>query len=193
MTLSNPDRSLADKVVALGVGESAGTLSNPLWEISGDYGNGLQVAAWQFVRDWRVAGALMEKCWSVEIDKIGCPWWVAAERPKKPQKFCKAKNESLPRAIIEACVEALSSDQPSVHNVHGVAGIWEVTHSEQIIEIERLQREATRSRLDAMKSAARYKRQSDQIDSVLEMFQVWSAFNLAAMWGYRDSDETRQR
>ncbi len=103
------DKELADKIVALlpdfhdwgcrpgQASERYGTLNWHLPKIAHD-----------FVRDWRVVGALMEKCWSVEIDKIGCPWWVAAERAEKPQRFRKAENESLPRAIIEACVEALT-------------------------------------------------------------------------------------
>ncbi len=102
------DKALADKVVALGIGTA---LLNGLYCLGEPSDTVQNLHADVFVREWRVAGALMEKCWSVEIDKIGCPWWVAAERPKKPQKFRKAENESLPRAIIEACAEALDSVQ----------------------------------------------------------------------------------
>ena len=104
------NEELADRVVALGVGEVSRKRLPIIQYRFHEY-----FSAYKFVREWRVAGALMEKCWSVEIDKRGCPWWVAAERPKKPQKFRKAKNESLPRAIIEACVEALDSVQTGLN------------------------------------------------------------------------------
>ena len=63
-----------------------------------------------------------------------------------------------------------------------------MTRAEQIIEIDRIQREVARSRLEALASEARYKFQSDRINTALEMIKVWSAFNIAAMWGYRDPD-----
>lgn len=64
-----------------------------------------------FVRDWRVAGALMEKLplWHIRIlggdvviapnDEWGCPDY---------SQRVDAESDSLPRAIIEACVEALN-------------------------------------------------------------------------------------
>ncbi len=64
-----------------------------------------------------------------------------------------------------------------------------MNQSERIIEIERLHRESTRIQLKASESAARYKRQSERINTVLEMLKVWSAFNIAAMWAYRDPIE----
>ena len=110
------DKELADKIVALGVGDSI--LGWPGRE--GVYMVLLDDAnRWQdievFVRDWRVAGALMEKCATVEIDTIGNPWWVAAyalkldaEGKQLPERYFKAEGELLPRAINEACVEALT-------------------------------------------------------------------------------------
>ena len=73
------------------------------------------------------------------------------------------------------------------HKRHGCDGF--VSSMNRIIEIERLQREATRSRLKAMESEARYKQQSAHINTVVEMMKVWSACNLAVMWGYRDLDQ----
>jgi len=86
------DQELADKVVALGVGEctDSGYYMIPDCGITG-YGEHI------FVRDWRVAGALMEKCpssnylQSVLFDAL----------------YEHDERDSLPRAIIEACVEAL--------------------------------------------------------------------------------------
>jgi len=60
----------------------------------------------EFVRDWRVAGTMMERVDSVYIDALVTKdWQVEALFDCMPYE---AVNESLPRAIIEACVEALS-------------------------------------------------------------------------------------
>ena len=99
------DKELADKAVALGVIKQYGTPPNTLVYWLGGIDLGAVDTA---VRSWLVAGALMEKCPAVEIDTIGNPWWVVALRNVKPEQWFKAKGESLPRAIIEACVEALS-------------------------------------------------------------------------------------
>ena len=109
------DKELADRVVALGVGRHC---KGPIgagygYEIDNSY-----LLVFEFTSDWRVAGALMEKIaagrfrsldmgliskgsdkyevWGFEID-IDCSHY---------EKF-SSMNESLPRAIIEACVEAL--------------------------------------------------------------------------------------
>lgn len=86
------DRELADKVEELGVGNQYGT-------------------SHAFVRDWRVAGALMERC------KYLRQWSQRDDDQHEVHAICKGisnKNqhsyglsESLPRAIIEACVLAL--------------------------------------------------------------------------------------
>ena len=95
------DKELADRVVALGVGQC----QHGKWygyDHSGD-------TAGLFVRDWRVAGALMEKVDAHFIEKLTDVMW--AVRSDKPYGEGKTRewyeNESLPRAIIEACVEAL--------------------------------------------------------------------------------------
>ena len=54
----------------------------------------------QFVRDWRVAGALMEKT----LGEV--PDFIDIANDLRDVLIDGA--ESLPRAIIEACVEALS-------------------------------------------------------------------------------------
>ncbi len=72
-----------------------------------------------FVRDWRVAGALMEKCvdkpdWmEVHIDRKCSSeathrCWIERTHSGIEHETYHARNESLPRAIIEAYVEALT-------------------------------------------------------------------------------------
>ena len=113
------DKELADKVVALGVGRVEGDyyvapqeymnfeealMDEPLIYFS------------QFVRDWRVAGALMEKCrkrgYTIGMAVVGatdievevCEYDAQL---REHNQLGIGQNESLPRAIIEACVEAL--------------------------------------------------------------------------------------
>jgi hypothetical protein len=111
------DKELADAVVAHGVGEYLPVNHSHLdlparewWHLDGVY----TPTAEQFVRDWRVAGALMEK---VRGDFYGI-WALAIIAPDGDQdcpKWCicdgltnyVASNESLPRAITEASVKAL--------------------------------------------------------------------------------------
>ncbi len=103
------DKELADRVVALGVGiksnRGMSEYSHDLYDFpSFPY----PVCADVFVRDWRVAGALMEvKCWGVNTVRKGDEW-EAHVVPIGQIKEYIARNESAPRAIIEACVEALS-------------------------------------------------------------------------------------
>lgn len=103
--MSISDKELADKVVALGVGEYVCDVHDTrIYSLYDDNGRGDCTGAFieyeqdEFVRNWRVAGALMEKL--VErgqyVDIFNC-WKHLAHSAKK----------SLPRAIIEACVEAL--------------------------------------------------------------------------------------
>ena len=92
------DKELAERVVALGAGKKIDSIY---------YSWGQQ--AGKFVRDWRVAGALMEKCLSVEfitVRRTGERSAVA--RAGGPTS--DAVDLSLPRAICEACVEALEQD-----------------------------------------------------------------------------------
>ena len=86
------DKELADKVVALGVKRFPA--------LFGHY----QPHDHDFVRDWRVAGALMEKVGRIEIrQEHDGTWSVDILWAKVSCTY----NESLPRAIIEACCEAL--------------------------------------------------------------------------------------
>ena len=104
------DKELADRVVALGVGEFLPSrLNNGIYVRSYDeYGMDHDAEPDNvFVRDWRVAGALMEKVDSIYPEKlIDERWQVQASLDAMPTEWLT--NESLPRAIIEACCEALS-------------------------------------------------------------------------------------
>ena len=89
------DKELANAVVGLGVGES--TLADAgeiLYRFDDDDGWSWQFddTADEFVRDWRVAGALLTLVYDAyaNIDDV-------------TQTF-----EGDPRSIIEACVEALT-------------------------------------------------------------------------------------
>jgi hypothetical protein len=98
------DKELADKVVALGVGLANGYAPTVLLDE-----HSLPMDKSEFVRDWRVAGALMEKCVDFDIFKDSRGLWdVTITKPSDRELFKNAENDSLPRSIIEACVEALS-------------------------------------------------------------------------------------
>lgn len=74
--------------------------------------------------DWRVAGALMERCIGLTVAELeidsgyGRGWEVYntfapgtnKDGGDQSYRYTKANDESLPRAIIKACVEALASD-----------------------------------------------------------------------------------
>jgi hypothetical protein len=96
------DKELADRLVELGIGVKE-------WEqtFTGRYITPAPSDALEphwFVRDWRVAGALMERCEETEWywDSEEAVYYVTADI----KGF--AQDKSLPRAIIEACVEALN-------------------------------------------------------------------------------------
>ena len=109
------DKELADKVVALGVGSllpaknkyGVHVRSYPWYEINDDefVSGSTAKSAKQFVRDWRVAGSLMEKVdWAganIDIEKWSTGYEVAIDGS------IYREDESLPRAIIAACTEAL--------------------------------------------------------------------------------------
>jgi hypothetical protein len=98
------DKELADRIVACGVGESC------------EYGyrevlpSGYLRHGWTgpetFVRDWTIAGGLLCQC-----RKRG---YVISINPDghvivfKPHDVCEAETDEWPRAINEACCEALS-------------------------------------------------------------------------------------
>ena len=102
------DKELADAIVALRVGE-------PLTERhrNGDVFVGYSIdrddvhvlLADEFVRDWRVAGAMMERCFELDTTRTHefNPYWPVQSAMSEHQ-FGGAP---LPRAINEACVEAL--------------------------------------------------------------------------------------
>lgn len=107
------DKELADAVVALGVGYSEPhniiTTAGDYWlHQSEEQQNLRRMSAFGFVTDWRVAGALMERIdgelliWLQKYSGRTDVWIVEPEK-----QDADARNESLPRAIIEACVEAL--------------------------------------------------------------------------------------
>ena len=106
------DKELAEKVIALGVGEHHIPLSTGSVRIDapGCHENYSVLGPSEFVRDWRVAGALMEKENEIEIRCVawlnrdpGSGWDVNIGDLYNP-----VNGDPLPRAIIEACVEALA-------------------------------------------------------------------------------------
>ena len=98
--MSVSDKELADRIVALGIGKR----TSFCMEI-----NGSVLSESKFVRDWRVAGALMEKVkdreWLTNVAHDGVVF-VFTDRDE-PYDCIEIAGESLPRTIIEACVEAL--------------------------------------------------------------------------------------
>ena len=105
------DKELADKVVALELdglhGRYAHKAGNREW-----FTYARDMEAKEFVRDWRVAGALMEKCCfhkygTAQFQDGSTDNYTATVEKSKYSHWSLAENESLPRAIIEACVEAL--------------------------------------------------------------------------------------
>ena len=93
------DKELADVIVATGlftVGSEWGDIKMYNVEPEHDL-----LCDELFVRDWRVAGALMEKVESES--KTSDTAWMFGQA----LAWHRDGEESLPRAIIEACVEAL--------------------------------------------------------------------------------------
>ncbi len=129
MSGSNQDKSLADRVVALGVGEQQEGMTD--YELRDEELSGARVlyfAANEFVKSWLVTGALMEKCIKRKIvPHFSLPWespittiqlqmisldsvYGNENHPKGVSPLgCGElhKPEDYPRAIIEACVEVL--------------------------------------------------------------------------------------
>jgi len=109
------DKILADRVVALGVGEAIHVTYRSGEKFDGycicrDDAHEEQTAE-QFTEDWRVAGALMEKC--ADKDPDGLELYIEQKRDFVLQVWQGGPStripigDSLPRAIIEACVGAL--------------------------------------------------------------------------------------
>lgn len=107
---ADTDKELADKIVALGV------LRLSIHDTEYRYiFRSVGYTASHIVRDWRVAGALMEKSWEhFIIGKHGTredwEWSVGWDIDYDGCTTYSVIGQSLPRAIIEACVEALSDD-----------------------------------------------------------------------------------
>lgn len=117
------DQELAAACEAKGVGwktnESLSVTKGRDYRIFDEYTEqNAWLSAEQFVRDWRVAGALMEKC-AKEKSKDGrtialsfgvemfCATRAGSASPTYGV-YLERTDESAPRAIIEACCEALS-------------------------------------------------------------------------------------
>ena len=91
--------NLADRIVALGIGGRwDGT--DHLYRLG--VTDTLPVDAYSFARDWRVTGALIEECENRGIDwiKVLCDM---------SENAANESNESIPRAITLATVEALEA------------------------------------------------------------------------------------
>ena len=104
------DKELADRIVALGVGTAI--LDDMYgWRYKAP-GSHEEIEAIYFVRDWRVAGAMMEKVDSVYLEALVAPmnlpdsWQAQASMDAMPTKWI-VHQSSGPRAINEVCVEAL--------------------------------------------------------------------------------------
>ena len=101
------DQELADKVIAVKVGyQGTYPLSKDGVGFYHEPDEGQGMCAEYFVRDWRVAGRMMEKTLSVEFITVSRTGEFSAVA--RASKTADAVDESLPRAIIEACVEALN-------------------------------------------------------------------------------------
>ena len=100
------DKELADKVVALGVGICSNGRKPDYYTIAMD-----DLDEQEFVRDWRVAGALLERCQlasiTVDIDAFHAVPFVSVSSMTGKCDNSVDITESLPRAIIEPCCEAL--------------------------------------------------------------------------------------
>ncbi len=118
------DKELADKVVALGVGNKSKTQYsdiNPLWRTP----SGHHLDAPEFVRDWRVVGALLKQVFDRRFSfmvmqmpdgkpmmTIQRPIGSAGEYADPSTRrgwASQVVDNDLPRAITSACVSALST------------------------------------------------------------------------------------
>ena len=107
------DQELADKIVALGVGIKSMTCvteGDPfLYLLNKQTPIGFVD---KFVRDWRVAGAMMEKQAKHKRTialSFGCDVFNATDAESATPiygVYLERPNKSAPRAINEACVEA---------------------------------------------------------------------------------------
>ena len=107
------DKELADRVVALGVGKANQIYPDGIgkfYQVDVDADWQTSVNESKFVRDWRVAGSLIEKVDATHVERCQSSMW----RAQIPWSGGGVKEEfdgSLPRAIIEACCEALGESK----------------------------------------------------------------------------------
>jgi len=99
------DQELADKVVALGVGERHRLRKEMTYWYPTHLYPDQPMTASEFVQDWRAAGALMEKAPQLSYT-VSLGGW-SAWRHNYSDRGVAGPYESLPRAIIGACVTAL--------------------------------------------------------------------------------------
>jgi len=64
-------------------------------------------------------------------------------------------------------------------------GVSDMTRSQRIEYVERMQREMHDQEIKATRSATRCQRQSDQITFIVSMIQVHIAHTMAVLWGKR--------
>jgi len=103
------DKELADKVVALGVGKFLPAKQGKIHLRSEDgYNIGfLDSTLSEFVRDWRVAGVLMERLFQQDNFSFASTLKLWSALASARFVLHEDNDESMPRVIIEACVEAL--------------------------------------------------------------------------------------
>lgn len=100
------DKELADKIISVGVGKAHQIYSDALgrfYAITDDWQESKNES--KFVRDWRVAGALMEKIPATNLKHI---LFEVCDVHEYVDMMLTNPVPIKVRAIIEACVEALS-------------------------------------------------------------------------------------
>ncbi len=98
------DKELANSVVALGIGGRLGSPDNCKYCV---HGMDRHLRAEPFVRDWRVAGALMERVRHLHMDFAYKNGWLV-RAVSLEGNIHELTGEHRTRTIIEACVKALS-------------------------------------------------------------------------------------
>ena len=96
------DKELADRVVALGVG-SAG--DGDVYWLDPDGSDPQSMWPNDFVRDWRVAGALMEKMDPVDLQQYFTHTYMLKIKPRAIIEACFAKYSGLRVKGVEALSE----------------------------------------------------------------------------------------
>ena len=109
------DKELADRVVALGVGKANQIYPDGLgrfYQVDMDADWQTSVSDKKFVHDWRVAGALMERVGDESFTRTLSQLVWRQVLVVDPENInVSSRDESLPRAIIAAYVEAWEAKQ----------------------------------------------------------------------------------